>query len=120
MSTRSKHGSSPIHGSGWNVAAECIEPLYDMFVAANEIVLTIDLPFVNPKGIRLQCPATNVLEVYAETSKKITFKELGVKHRHGEFKCYHARVQMPVPVKDDTITEKLKRGVLEVHIQRLR
>jgi len=118
MSAESRQGSA-VHGSGWNVAAACIEPLYDMFVAASEVVLTIDLPFVNPKGVQLQCPSADVLEVYAETSKRITFKELGVKHRHGEFRCYHARVRIPVPVNESAITSKLKRGVLEVHIPRL-
>lgn len=120
LSTENRQGSFPaIHGSGWNVAAACIEPLYNMFVAANEVVLTIDLPFVNPKGVRLQCPSADVLEIYAETSKKITFKELGVKHRHGEFTCYHARVRIPVSVNEKRMTSKLKRGVLEVHIPRL-
>ena len=87
-------------------------------VTSNEVLLTVDLPYVNVKRVKLTCPTDDSLEVYAETSKKITFKELGMKHRHGEFTSYHAIVRMPVPVNEKKITKKFKRGVLEVHIPR--
>ena len=111
--------SSPIHG-GWNVAAACIKPLHNVFVGALEVILTVDLPYVDSKEVKLRCPAKDVLEVYAETSKKITFKALGAKHRHGEFTCYHARIRIPVQVDEKKITSKVKRGVLEVHIPRVK
>jgi len=109
-----------LHGSGWNVAAGCIEPLYNMFVAANEVVLTIDLPYVNPKQIRLQCPSIDFIEILAKTSRKITFRELGLKHRHGEFTCYHARIRIPVQVNERKIVSKFKHGVLEVRVPRVK
>ena len=89
-----------------------------MFMTANEVVVTIDLPFVAAKKIRLRHLSSDAIEVYAETSKKISFKDLGMKHRHGEFTCYHARIKVPAPIKRK-MTSKLKRGVLEVHIERL-
>lgn len=61
-----------------------------------------------------------MFEIYAETSRKITFRDLGVKHRHGEFTCYHARIRIPVPVDENRIGSKFKRGVLEVHLPRLK
>jgi len=108
------------HSSGWNVAAACIVPLYDVFVAATEVVLTVDLPYVDQKKVKLLCPANDVVEIYAETTRKITFRDLGVKHRHGEFTCYHTRVRIPVPVDENKINTKFKRGVLEVHLPRLK
>jgi len=117
LSSDIKQGSA-IHASGWNVASACIEPLYNLFITANEVVLTIDLPFVTAKRIRLRYLSPDAIEIYAETSKTITFKDLGVKHRHGEFTCYHARIKLPTPIKRK-MTSKLKRGVLEVHIERL-
>jgi len=109
-----------MHGSGWNVAAACIEPLYNLFVAANEVVLTIDLPYVNSKQIKLHCPSIDIIEILAETSRKITFRELGIKHRHGEFTCYHARIRVPVQVDEKKIASKFKRGVLEVRVLRVK
>lgn len=107
-------------GTGWNVTAACIEPLYNLMVGAAEIVLTIDLPYVDQKQVKLACPADDVLEIHAETTRKITFKDLGIKHRHGEFTCYHARIRTPVPVDETNIKTRFKRGVLEVHIARLK
>ena len=108
------------HSSSWNVTAACIVPLYDVFVAATEVVLTVDLPYVDQKKVKLLCPANDVVEIYAETTRKITFRDLGVKHRHGEFTCYHTRVRIPVPVDENKINTKFKRGVLEVHLPRLK
>lgn len=102
------------------MVAACIEPLYNLFVGATEVVITLDLPYVNQTQVKLQCPSNDSVEVYAETSRKITFKDLGVKHRHGEFTCYHARIRIPVPVDESKISSKFKRGVLEVHIPRLK
>jgi len=114
------HESPVLHTSGWNVVGACIEPLHNLTMVASEIVLTIDLPYVNQKQVRLSCPSDDVLEVYAETARKITFKDLGIKHRHGEFTCYHARIRIPVPFDENRIKSRFKRGVLEVHLPRLK
>jgi HSP20 family molecular chaperone IbpA len=89
-------------------------------VGPTEVVLTFDLPYVDQKKVKLTCPTDDSVEVYAETSKKITFKDLGVKHRHGEFTCYRALVQIPVPVNEKKLSSKFKSGILEVHIPRLK
>lgn len=112
--------SAPLATPGWNVAAACIHPLYNVLVSATEVVLTVDLPYVDENKVKLSCPANDVVEIYAETTRKITFRDLGVKHRHGEFTCYHTRIRIPVPVDESEIQTKFKRGVLEVHISRLR
>ena len=111
---------SPFHSSGWNVASACIEPLYNLTVGTNEVILTIDLPYVNQNQVKLGCPENDILELLAETSRKITFRDLGIKHRHGEFTCYHARIRMPVPVDESKISAVFKRGVLEVRLWRLK
>jgi HSP20 family molecular chaperone IbpA len=106
------------HASGWNVAAATIEPLYNLMVGAAEIVLTIDLPYVNQEQVKLTCTAQDEIEIFAETNRKITFRDLGMKHRHGEFTSYHARIRTPVPVDEARIRKRFKRGVLEVHLPR--
>lgn len=108
----------PIHGSGWNAAAACIQPLYDLFVGPAEVVVTVDLPYVDQKRVKLRCPTEDIMEVFAETNRRITFKDLGAKHRHGEFTCYRASIRIPVPVDEKKMTKEFKRGILEVHIPR--
>ena len=87
-------------------------------MTAKEVVLTVDLPYVEQKGVKLRRSTEDSIEVHAETNRKITFKDLGIKHRHGEFTCYHAIIRMPVPVDERKLTKKFKRGLLEVHIPR--
>ena len=119
MST-TRSDTSPPQGSGWNVASACIQPLYNLFVTTEEVVLTVDLPYVEQKSVKLKRSTEDSIEVYAETNRKITFKDLGIKHRRGEFTCYHAIMRMPVPVNEKKITKKFKRGLLEVHIPRVK
>ena len=120
MSSDISSGLLPFHGSGWNAAAACIHPLFDIFVGPVEVVLTVDMPYVNQKLIKLRYPTKDSLEVYAKTSRKITFKDLGAKHRHGEFNCYRATIRIPVPVNQKRMSKKFKRGILEVRIPRLK
>jgi len=89
-------------------------------VTAEEVVLTVDLPYVEQKGVKLERSTEDSIELYAETNRKITFKDLGIKHRRGEFTCYHAIIRMPVPVNERKITKKFKHGLLEAHIPRLK
>jgi len=118
MSTETRVNTSPPHSSGWNAATSAIQPLYTLFVAAEEVVLTVDLPYANQKSVKLKLPTKDSIEVFAETTKRITFHDLGAKHRHGEFTSYHAIIRMPVPVNEKQATRKFKRGILEVHLPR--
>ncbi len=120
LSSEPRSEFSPAHRSGWNAAAACIQPLYDLFVAVTEVVLTVDLPFVDQKQVKLRCPTDDSVEIRAETNRKITFRDLGAKHRHGEFTCYRALIRIPVPVDEKRMSKEFKRGILEVHIPRLR
>lgn len=109
-----------MHVTGWNASAASIHPLYDMVVGPAEVVLTVDLPYVNQKQVKVRCPTDDSVEVYAGTNRMITFKELGAKHRHGEFTCYRALIQIPYKVDEKKISSKFKGGVLKLHIPRRR
>lgn len=89
-------------------------------MTADEVVLTVDLPYVEQKGVKVKRSTEDSIELYAKTSRKITFKDLGIKHRHGEFTSYHAIIRMPVAVDERKMTRKFKRGLLEVHIPRVK
>ena len=105
--------------STWNEAAQCIEPLYNITVGSNEVIVTMDLPYVNPEEINLKLPADDTVEIDANTKRRITFADMGVRHRGGQFKSYHAVVHMPVPVVESGMTSRFKRGVLEIRLPRL-
>lgn len=107
-----------VFASSWNEAAESIEPLYNIAVGSSEVILTVDLPYVNQEEMTLKVPADDVVEISANTKRRITFADMGVRHRGGQFKSYHARIHMPVPVLESGMKTKFKRGVLEVRLPR--
>jgi HSP20 family molecular chaperone IbpA len=104
--------------TGWNEAASTIEPLSDIILGATEVVVTMDLPYVDPNAVQVNVIADDVIEVQAKTKHKIRLNDLGVKHRKGEFTLYHSVLHMPVPVNEEVMTHKLKRGILEIHLPR--
>jgi HSP20 family molecular chaperone IbpA len=104
--------------TGWNEFASSIEPLYNVFVGPNEVIITIDLPYLDDASVRVRVAADDTIDVSAGTSKVITMKELGMSHRSAEFTRYHARIRLPVPVDEAGIRTKVKHGVLEVRIPR--
>ena len=116
---RAEYAVERVFTSGWNEAAQSIEPLYNIAVGSSEVILTIDLPYVNLNEVTLKVPTDHTVEVSASTKRRITFAEMGVRHRGGEFKRYHARIRIPVPVAESGMTSIFKRGVLEIHLQRL-
>jgi len=105
--------------SSWNEDSQSIEPLYNISVGSSEVILTVDLPYVDQEAVTLKVPADDTVEIQANTKRRITFADLGVRHRGGQFKCYHARIHMPVPVVESGMTSKFKRGVLEVRLPRM-
>lgn len=105
--------------TGWNEFASSIEPLHNVFVAPNEVIVTIDLPYLEDASVKVRIATDDTIDVSASTSKVITMKDLGMSHRSAEFSRYHTRIRLPVPVDEAGITTKIKRGVLEVRIPRL-
>lgn len=116
---RAEYMFERVFAPSWNEAAQSIEPLYNIAVGSSEVILTVDLPYVNQEEVTLKVPADDTVEIYANTKRRITFADMGVRHRGGQFKSYHARIHMPVPVLESGMTSKFKRGVLEVRLPRL-
>jgi HSP20 family molecular chaperone IbpA len=106
--------------TGWNERCSTIEPLSDIILGAEEVVVTMDLPYVDPKAVQVNVIADDTIEMRAKTKHRISLNDLGVKHRNGEFSFYHAVLHMPVPVNDEGMSSKLKRGILEIHLPRQR
>ena len=107
-------------GSGWDEVTSSIEPLSNITVGVEEITITLDVPFVDQKQVRVQVHGKDVLEVYAKTKRTVTFDDLGIKHRSGEFTCYRALVNLPEHVDGARATHHLKRGILEIRLPKLR
>jgi len=104
----------------WDLRSCCIEPLCSVFVAADEVVVTADLPNTDPDTIKVEQVNKDTLEIRAEMKRKIRFNEFGITHRQGEFQFFRCQTHIPVPVDAKKMKTRFKRGILEVHLPRKR
>lgn len=102
----------------WDTSERCLEPLTNMHITPDEVVVTVDLPMVKPETIKVRALSDNVLEVSAEMKRTVYFREFGVTHHRGEFCGFKSKTRIPVPVDMRNITTKFVRGILEIHIPR--
>jgi HSP20 family molecular chaperone IbpA len=87
-------------------------------VAADEVVVTADLPYADPEAIEVKQVGKRTLEIKAKMKRKINFKDFGITHRQGEFEFFRCQTRIPVPVDMKRMKKELKRDFLEVHLPR--
>jgi len=104
----------------WDVRGRCLEPLTQVSVAPDEVVITMDLPLVRPETIRVRPVEEDTIEVVAEMKRALRTRELGVPHVDGEIRTLRARARVPVPVEIRAIRFEFRRGILEVRLPRKR
>ena len=102
----------------WDIESCCLEPLCNVFISAEEVVVTADLPNIDPQTIKVEATNANVIEIKADMKRKIRFDDFGITHREGEFSSFRCHVRIPVPVDTKKMDTTSKRGILEVRIPR--
>ena len=98
--------------------ARGLEPLCSVFVSADEVVVTADLPNIDPKNIKVEAAGEDLIEITAKMKKKLHFEDFGITHRQGEFSAFRCQTRIPVPVNIKKMKTQFKRGILEVHLPR--
>ncbi|HMK95759.1 MAG TPA: hypothetical protein VK536_10225 [Candidatus Limnocylindrales bacterium] len=104
----------------WDVEAHSLEPLFNVYVRSDEVIVTVDLPCVDPAKIRISEVGSKLLEIDAVMKVKVNFRDLGVTHRKGEFSSLQCRVPIPVPVEAALAEAHFLRGILQVVLPRKR
>ncbi len=102
----------------WDVREGCIEPLTHISVSPDEVVITMDMPFVRPETIRVRPVEDDLIEVVAEMKKAIRPRDLGVVHVEGELRKMRCRTRLPVPVEVRAMRFEFRKGILEVRFPR--
>ena len=102
----------------WDTQSCCLEPLCNIFVTIDEVVVTADLPYAQPETVEVKAMDENVIEISAEMRRNVRFDDFGISHRKGEFSAFRSRVPIPVPVETERMKVSFKRGILEIHLPR--
>lgn len=103
----------------WDVESKCLRPLFNISVTSREVVVTADLPYADPKTLRIES-LDDQIEITAKMKVKLRFEDFGVSHRQGEFSSFHCRIPLPVPVDASRARASFKKGILEVRLPRRR
>ena len=104
----------------WDLETRSLEPLFNISVTPDEVVVTADMPYVDPETVEIEKLDEDLIEVSAKMRVKVTFRDLGVRHREGEFSCFRCRVPLPVPVEVGKAKIRVRRGILEIRLPRKR
>jgi len=108
----------PIPRPSWNVEAHTIQPLCNVFVTPNQVIVTADLPFSDPDSVKVEPIDEKTLEITAKMKRRICCEELGIIHQKGEFSAFNCQTHIPVPVDMKKRNVKFKKGILEVRLPR--
>ncbi|MCW4055706.1 MAG: Hsp20/alpha crystallin family protein [Candidatus Bathyarchaeota archaeon] len=108
----------PVERPSWDVKAGTIQPLCNVSVAPDEVVVTADLPFSDPDSIEIEPSDERTLEITAKFRRRICCEDLGIIHHRGEFSTFNCQTRIPVAVDMKRRTERFKKGVLEVKLPR--
>jgi len=109
---------STLERPSWDLQSCCLEPLCSVFVSADEVVVTADLPNIDPKNIKVEPVEEDLIEITAKMKRKIHFTDFGITHRQGEFSAFRCQTSIPVSVDTKKMKTQFKRGILEVHLPR--
>jgi len=107
-----------IERPSWNCRTCTIEPLRDIMVTADEVILTVDLPYAEQNTIEVKPISKDTVEISAKMRRKISLDDFGITHHRGQFQKLHCQMRVPVPVYMDRMEIRFKRGILEIRLPR--
>lgn len=115
-----RFSESVMEKPSWNCKASTMEPLRDVVVTGDEVIVTVDLPYTEENTVEVRSISSDTIEVSAKMKRKVSFDEFGITHHRGEFHKFQCQTRIPVPVYMDRISFRFKKGILEIHLPRKR
>jgi HSP20 family molecular chaperone IbpA len=105
-------------GPSWNTETCCLQALSNVFVTSREVIVTADLPNIEPETVKVEAVDENLIEITAKMKKKVRFADLGVYHRQGEFSFLRCQGRVHVAFDAEKMKISCKGGILEVRFPR--
>jgi len=97
----------------------CLEPLYDIENRENEIIVTIDLPYVSKDNIKVYA-TEDMLEVTAEMRSAVSWERWGSIQRRITFSRFRKQIRLPEKVNPDEASATFRNGVLRITLPKVR
>jgi HSP20 family molecular chaperone IbpA len=111
-------GSAFPEAPSWNIDTCCLNALCNVSITPKEVIVTADLPNINPETVKVEVPNENLFEITAKMKKKLRFSDLGIYYREGEFSFLRCQGRIPVAFDAEKGKISFKGGILEVRFPR--
>jgi len=95
-----------------------LEPLGDVRELERAVQVTVDLPLVRKKDIKVKLVG-DVLEIDAELNRCVTFNKWGTVQKKCEFRSFHKSIRLPTRVTTIGAKATFKKGVLVVELPKV-
>jgi len=105
-------------GPSWNTETCCLQALSNVFITSREVIVTADLPNIEPETVKVEAVDENLIEITAKMKKKVRFADLGIYHRQGEFSFLRCQGRVHVAFDAEKMEISCKGGILEVRFPR--
>ena len=105
-------------GPSWNIETCCLQALSNVFITPREVIVTADLPYIDPETVQVEVTDENFIEIKAEMKKKVRLADLGICHRQGEFSFLRCQGRVRVAIDSEKMEISCKEGILEVRFPR--
>jgi HSP20 family molecular chaperone IbpA len=105
-------------GPSWNTKTCCLHALSNVFITPREVIVTADLPNIEPETVKVEAVNENLIEITAKMRKKVRFADLGIYHRQGEFSSLRCQDHIHVAFDAEKMKISCKGGILEVRFPR--
>jgi HSP20 family molecular chaperone IbpA len=105
-------------GPSWNTKTCCLNALSNVFITSKEVIITADLPNIEPETVKVEAMNKTLIEITAKMKKKVPFSDLGIFHRQGEFSFLHCQDRVHVAIDAEKMEISIEEGILEVRFPR--
>ena len=105
-------------GPSWNTETCCLQALSNVFITSREVIVTADLPNIEPETVKVEAVDENLIEITAKMKKKVRFADFGIYHRQGEFSFLRCQGRVHVAFDAEKMKISCKGGILEVRFPR--
>jgi HSP20 family molecular chaperone IbpA len=102
----------------WNIKTSCLHALSNVSITSREIIVTTDMPNIDLETINIKIVDELTLEIMAKLKKKVSFTDLGIYHRRGEFSFLRCQNLLQVAVDLEKMKISYEEGIIEVRIPR--
>jgi len=111
-------GFASPEGPSWNTETCCLHALSNVFITPREVIVTADLPNIDPETVKVEAINENIIEITAKMKKKVRFADLGIYHRQGEFSFLRCQGRLHVAIDTEKMKISCEEGILEIRFPR--